>query len=127
MSDDPVFLSTEDLLAMTVQHGLGPVRDLGLLDSAALRPRSSVFGEDAYATLPSKAAALLHSLTRHHALVDGNKRLAWLATITFLRLNSHDVDLRLDDAYALMVDVAEGKAEVDQIADRLRVVHVQAE
>ena len=53
------------------------VGDYGLIDSALARPRASVFGQGAYPDLHLKVAALLHSLARNHALVDGNKRLAW--------------------------------------------------
>ena len=59
------------------------IRDLGLLESAVARPRTSVFGEDAYPTFPDKVAALMHSIARNHALIDGNKRLAWSAARLF--------------------------------------------
>ena len=117
-----IFLSTEDLLAVVSQQSLGVVRDVGLLDSAALRPRATVFGEDAYPSVASKAAALLHSITRNHALIDGNKRLSWLATVTFLRLNAHDVEMSGDAAYELVIDIGEGSVDdVETIAERLRV------
>ena len=107
---------------MVSQHGLGVVRDVGLLDSAALRPQATVFGEDAYPTLAGKAAALLHSIIRNHALVDGNKRLAWLAAVTFLRINAHDVTMSSDAAYELIIDIAEGSVDdVDTIAESLWV------
>jgi death on curing protein len=115
------YLDLEDLLALVRILKAGPVRDLGLLDSAAGRPRSSAFGEEAYSTLSLKAAALLHSLARNHALVDGNKRLAWLATVVFLDLNGHAPDLDDDAAFELVMDVAAGAADVEEIADRLRV------
>src|SRR5688500_18340826 len=99
----------------------GPVRDPGLLDSAAARPRSSAFGADAYPTIELKAAALLHSVARNHALVDGNKRLAWLATAVFLDLNQRATDLDDDAVFELVVDVAAGLEDVAVIADRLRV------
>ncbi len=102
--------------------GAGPVRDIGLLDAATARPRSSAFGQDAYPTLALKAAALLHSVARNHALVDGNKRLAWLATVVFLDINGHLVDLTDDAAFDLVMDVAQGAAEVEDIAARLCVV-----
>ena len=122
LTGEPVFLSTEDLLDMVSQHGLGVFRDVGLLDSAALRPQATVFGEDAYPTLAGKAAALLHSIIRNHALVDGNKRLAWLAAVTFLRVNAHDVTMSSDAAYELVIDIAEGSVDdVETIAERLRV------
>lgn len=85
------------------------VRDYGLLESAVVRPRTTVFGSDAYPTLAEKAAALLESLVRNHALVDGNKRLGWLATETFLALN--DVHVSADDnvLFDLVIGVAEGR------------------
>lgn len=67
------------------------VRDIGLLESALGRPQASAFGEDAYSTLHLKAAALMESLARNHALIDGNKRLAWVAMRLFLALNNDDV------------------------------------
>ena len=113
---DVQFLDLEDLLQLTRDLRAGPVRDVGLLDSAAARPRSSTFGEDAYPTLNLKAAALLHSICRNHALVDGNKRLAWLAATVFLDLNSVVVTLSDDDAFGLVMRVAEGSADVEDIA-----------
>ena len=56
------YLSLEDLLDMVNALGAGPVRDLGLLDSACHRPQASFFGREAYPTLTGKAAALMHSL-----------------------------------------------------------------
>jgi death-on-curing protein len=69
-----------------------PVRDWGLLESAAARPQTSVFGADAYPTLHEKVAALVHSLARNHALVDGNKRLAFMAAYTMYAINGYDLD-----------------------------------
>ncbi len=115
------YLDLEDLLRLVRLLKTGPVRDIGLLDSAVNRPRSSAFGEDAYPTLALKAAALLHSLARNHALVDGNKRLAWLATVVFLDLNSYDTSLTKDAVFDLVVDVARGETEVEEIAQRLRL------
>lgn len=113
------YLDLEALLVLTRKLGAGPVRDAGLLDSAAARPRSSVFGEDAYPTLALKAAALLHSICRHHALVDGNKRLGWFATVSFLALNGYDVAMDDDAAFELVMRVADGTQEVEGIARAL--------
>lgn len=112
-------LDLEDLIELVRRLGVGPVRDIGLLDAAAARPRSSAFGSDAYPTLELKAAALLHSLVRHHALVDGNKRLAWLATVVFLDLNDRTVALDDDEAFALVMEAAAGMLDVEGIAERL--------
>jgi death-on-curing protein len=98
-----------------------PVRDLGLLESALARPQATAFGEDAYTGLDEKAAALLHSLARNHALVDGNKRLALAATIAFLGLNGRRLTLTNDQAYELIMDVAAGRLDqVPGIAERIR-------
>lgn len=113
------YLSLEDLLGFVRRMGVGPVRDIGLLDSAVARPRSSAFGTDAYPTVELKAAALLLSLVRNHPLVDGNKRLAWLATVVFLDLNDVVVDLSDDDAFALVMAAAAGEFDVEDVATRL--------
>ena len=115
------YLDLEDLLHLVRLLGVGPVRDIGLLDSAVARPRSSAFGEDAYSSVSLKAAALLHSITNNHALVDGNKRLAWLATTVFLDLNGLAPDLTDDEAFALVWEIASTALDVDAIALKLRV------
>jgi death-on-curing protein len=109
------YLDLEDLLGLVRAMGVG------LLDSAAARPRSSPFGADTYSTLGLKAAALLHSLVCNHALVDGNKRLAWLATVVFLDLNQHAPDLDDQAAFDLVMDAAQRAVGVEEIAARLRV------
>ncbi|HKZ21345.1 MAG TPA: type II toxin-antitoxin system death-on-curing family toxin [Acidimicrobiia bacterium] len=114
------YLTLEDLLGLVRRLGLGPVRDLGLLDAAVARHQSSAFGEDAYPTVKLKAAALLHSIVTNHALVDGNKRLGWLATTVFLDVNDEPVDLDDDDAFQLVLDVAEGSITIEEIADRFK-------
>jgi death on curing protein len=113
------YLDLEDLLALIRALDVGGVRDIGLLEAACARPRATAFGADAYPTLPTKAAALLHSLVRNHALVDGNKRLGWLATVVFLDLNGHHVALTDDDAFSLVMAVAEGRVDVEEIAEHL--------
>lgn len=114
------YLDLEDLLRIVRLLGIGPVRDIGFLDSAAARPQSSAFGEDAYRTISLKAAALLHSVANNHALVDGNKRLAWLATTVFLELNGLAPDLSDDEAFELVWEVASTSVDVEEIATRLR-------
>ncbi len=96
------------------------VRDVGLLESAVHRPQATVFGEDAYPTIFAKAAALAESLIRNRSLVDGNKRTAWLACTTFMEANGHIVEAPDYEAYDLVIGVAEGRVDLDQIADALR-------
>ena len=87
------------------------VRDYGLLESALARARASAFGEDAYPGVHHKAAALMHSLARDHALVDGNRRLALGATIAFLGMNGLRLTLTNDDAYELVMNIATGQLD----------------
>jgi death on curing protein len=116
------YLELDDLLAIVDQAvGSGTViRDAGLLESALARPRATVFGEDAYPDLDTKAAALLASLVSNHALDDGNERLGWVAVRVFYRLNDHDLRAPHDDAFTLVMEVADGSVkDVTQIATRL--------
>lgn len=118
------YLTMEDLLDIAA-GSLGQevlVRDYGLLEAAAARPQASAFGQDAYPDLHVKAAALLHSLVRNHALVDGNKRLAWAACRVFLGLNDQWVHVATEDERVDFV-VAVASSELDdleKIAERLR-------
>lgn len=108
-----IFLDLDELLYVAVRTlGAEPeVRDLGLLESALARPQASAFGEDAYPTIHEKAAAVLHSVARNHALVDGNKRLALAAAIAFYGVNGMRLTLTNDEAYDLVIDVASGKLD----------------
>jgi death on curing protein len=115
------YLSLEDLLDLVNALGAGPVRDLGLLDSACHRPQASLLGQEAYPTLAGKAAALMHSLASNHALVDGNKRLALLAAVVFLRINCYVLDLTDDEAFDLTMSVASGQLDAEAILKRLRL------
>ena len=116
-----IHLDLDDLLHVA-ERTLGDVqvRDIGLLESALARPRSTAFGEPAYPSIHGKAAALLHSLARNHALIDGNKRLALAGTIAFLGLNGFRLTMSNDEAYDLVIAVAGGRLDdVEQIATRL--------
>ena len=117
---DPDFLTTRDLL--DIAAGVLPavqVRDAGLLESAAVRPRITVFGDPAYPDLFSQAAALLHSLVRNHPLVDGNKRLGWSAARVFLLMNDVDIEYDIDDAEQMVLRAARGEDDVPVIASWL--------
>lgn len=112
-------LGLEDLLE--VAAGVLPevaVRDIGLLASAADRPRMSVFGDDAYPTFPAKVASLMHSLARNHPLVDGNKRLAWAGARVFCLLNGHDLGYdSVDEAEAFVLAVAAGEVDLPEMIE----------
>lgn len=108
-----IFLDLEAVLYVARRTlGTEPeVRDHGLLESALARPRASAFGQDTYPGIHEKAAALLHSLARNHALVDGNKRLALAATIAFYGMNGMRLTLTNDQAYDLVIAVASGRLD----------------
>ncbi len=113
------YLSLEDLLGLADDLNCFAVRDIGLLDSAAHRPGATAFGEDAYPSIHEKAAVLLESIVRNHPLVDGNKRLGWLATYVFYGLNGYDVIAPDDEAYDLIIALAAGKADFREAAAAL--------
>ena len=107
---DPVeFVDLDDVveLAAALLGDPAPIRDLGLLGSAVARPQTTLFGQDAYPDLWSKAAALLQSIMNNHALIDGNKRLGWLATAVFLEINGREIS-RADnnDVYEFVLNIA---------------------
>jgi death-on-curing protein len=116
-------LTLEDLLSLVEDLGVGPVRDVGMLDSAAHRPGAVLYGHEAYADLDRKAAALLDSVVGNHALVDGNKRLGWLAVVVFYGLNNVDLDAPDDPAYELVMSVARRELSLDEIAATLARWH----
>ncbi len=93
MSDPVEFLDLDDVVDLTIALLGYPaaIRDIGLLGSAVARPQTTVFGEDSYPDIWTKAAALLHSIVKNHALLDGNKRLGWLATAVFLEINRIEI------------------------------------
>lgn len=117
------YLTLHDLvtLATVLMGDPAPIRDVGLLESASARPRTSVFGEEPYPSIWEKAAALLSSIVNNHPLVDGNKRLGWLATAVFVEINGQPVNEFSNEAvYQLVIEVASGQQPVAEIADKLR-------
>ena len=113
------YLALEDVLTLIDDLGVGPVRDVGLLDSAVHRPQASVFGVDAYPNIDEKAAALLESLVRNHTLIDGNKRLGWLAIVVFYGLNDITLDAPDDEAYDLVIAMASDASTYQEAAAHL--------
>jgi death on curing protein len=118
-----IYLTLAELLHVA-ERVLGhdyAVRDYGLLEAAVARPQATVFGKDAYPDLDAKAAALLHSVARNHALIDGNKRLALASVLAFYGLNGRRLTLTNDAAYDLVMGVAAGDLDsADEIAAVLR-------
>ena len=117
-----IYLDLESLLHVAARTlgGDPVVRDDGLLESALARPRASVFGQEAYPDMAHRAAALLHSLARDHALVDGDNRLALAATRAFLGINGRRLTMTNDQAYDFVIAVATGALDdISPIADVL--------
>ena len=116
------YVSLDDVLYFADRLGFH-VRDAGLLESALARPATVAYGREVYASFPSKAAALLESLTRNRGLLDGNTRTAWVALQHFVRLNGLRLTLSEDQAFDLVTGVAAAELTMDQtsvmLADHL--------
>jgi death-on-curing protein len=121
-----VYLTAEDVLAIAeqaVDDQTVVVRDAGLLESAVHRPSASMFGQEAYADLFDKAAALLQSLAINHPFLDGNKRTAWVSCVVFLAMNEVQLRPDIDAAERLVIAVATGGMdEVKAIGEALRAL-----
>lgn len=113
------YLTIDDALQVLDRYGFH-ARDAGLLASALARPATTVFGSDAYETLELKAASLLESLARSHALIDGNKRTAWTLMVLFLWVNGFEHDMGTDTAFDLVLGVAQGELELPDAAAVIR-------
>ncbi len=110
----PTLAETLELHLRLIERfgGKGGVRDMGLLESALMRPQTGY-----YKSLSLEGAALLQSLTQNHAFVDGNKRVAFATTAIFLRMNGYRLKVDPDNGEAFIIDrVIRRKAEIDEIA-----------
>jgi death-on-curing protein len=96
--------------------GTQEIRDMALLEAAAARPAASAFGQDAYATLPEKVAALFHSIARNHPFTDGNKRTATVAAIFMFEVNGAQVVWEPSQALDKLLATAEGRQSLDALA-----------
>ncbi|WP_416394267.1 MULTISPECIES: type II toxin-antitoxin system death-on-curing family toxin [unclassified Curtobacterium] len=108
-----IHLTTDEALHIA-RRTLGDgflLRDVGLLEAAVARPATSVGGTDAYPTIVEKAAALVHSAVRNHALVDGNKRVGLMLLVVFLGMNGRRLTATNDQAYDFIIAVAEGRLD----------------
>jgi death-on-curing protein len=118
LAEEQDYLTDDEAFAVVDRLGF-QVRDAGLLSSAIARPRTTVFGEDAYPDLATKAAALFESLVRNHPLLDGNKRLAVVLTWTFLLNNGFRLEHTEDDAYDFTIAAASGELTLQEIREWL--------
>lgn len=109
------YLDLEDALQLISRAGFY-VKDLGLLGSALARPKTTVFGEDAYPSLELKAAALMHSVIKNHPMVDGNKRTSWFTVTAFLFINGYDLRMDTETALRLTLGLATDELDLQQAA-----------
>ena len=93
--------------------------------AALARPQATAFGKDAYPGLAEKAAAVMRSLARNHALIDGNKRLALAGLIAFLGMNGRRLTMSNDQAYEFVIAVATG--QLDDVVEIASVVDKSSE
>lgn len=116
------YLDASDLLvlATAVIGGDLVVRDVGLLDAAAHRPRATVLGVEAYDTLWAKSAALMESIVRSRPLAQGNWRLGWVSAVTLCDINGWWIDAGEDEALDLVRRVGRGQSDIHGTADCLR-------
>jgi death-on-curing protein len=105
-----------------IATGKQKVRDLPLLEAAALRPAASAFGEDAYPSLRQKTAALFHSIARNHPFTDGNKRTATVAALMMLRVNGQRAAWDRQEALDKIMQLAENRLELDVLAAWLPLI-----
>jgi death-on-curing protein len=109
------YLTLEDALTQVKAFGFY-VKDPGLLEAALSRPKTTVFGEDAYPTLHLKAAAMMHSIIKNHPMIDGNKRTSWLLMVSFLWINGYQHNMTTDEGFNLTLGIAESRLELEAAA-----------
>jgi len=115
-------LSLTDLLDAfdEFENGAAPIRDLGTLESAVQRQHTTVFGHELYPTLDLKVAALVDAISRSHPLIDGNKRLAFIAARLTYFLNERPILVGTkEQIYELYMRIAGEHIEVPELAEIL--------
>ena len=119
---DVRYLDVDEVIRLhgrEVGEGVG-LRDKNLLEGAVERPRQSAFGDDAYPTIESKAAALFESLVRNHPFIDGNKRIGVLASFVFLEINGFEVEATNDEVVETVLSLIVRDIDFDALVGRIR-------
>ena len=111
----PLFLALDEVLGLYAEQirlfgGSSGIRDIGLLQSAMGSVEATFGGAFLHETILAMAAAYLYGICRSHPFIDGNKRTAVGAALTFLEMNGVEVDADEDAFYDLVIRVAEGRA-----------------
>ena len=107
-------------LVLVRDGGAGGVRDIGRLEAVVSAQRQVVFGEELYATVFAKAAALIRGIIGDHPFTDGNKRTAMLAGLTLLEVNGYNFTAQRGELENFAVRVATDHLDIDAIADWLK-------
>ena len=92
------------------------IRDQGLIESAVHRPRSTIFGQDAYPSVFDKAAAICHSFLFNHPFIDGNKRIAFAACHLTLLANGYSMTLDSEEIYEFLIKAIKSHKDVKEIS-----------
>ena len=87
----------------------------GALESALAAPQQTMFGDDLYSDIASKAGILFYLLVKNHAFMDGNKRTAVACLLRFLRINDYRLKATEDELYQLTMDVATSALDKEQV------------
>lgn len=120
----PEFLQIADVLEIhqiliDLLGGMPEIRDEGLLESALSQPQATFFGELLHPTIHAQAAAYLYHMAKNHPFLDGNKRTAYGVMETFLRLNGYTIDLSNEQAYNMVMQVAQGEMSKEALSSLL--------
>ena len=97
--------------------GSDGIRDRGLLESAVNAPFQSFGGYDVYPTIYEKAARLGFGLAQNHAFIDGNKRVAELSVLMFLRENGIEIDCSEDELISVFLGLAESELTPEDLKE----------
>ena len=118
-------LSKEQILILHSQlvketGGSDGVRDNNLLESAIETPFQSFGGIELYPSIQEKAVRLGYGLIKNHCMVDGNKRIGAPAMLVLLALNGIELSYTQKELYVVILDVAAGKQEYEDLLDWVR-------
>lgn len=127
----PEFLEIADILdihQILIEQfgGMSGIRDEGLLDSALSQPKATFFGELLHPTIHEQAAAYLYHIAKNHPFLDGNKRTAYGAMEAFLRLNGYSLNLSDEEAYNMVMQVAQSEITKEELSSFLEQ-HIRLE
>lgn len=115
--DDILELHKKSIEDFGGSHG---IRDIGLLESAIVRPFQTFSGEDLYPTNFEKAAALGESLIINHPFVDGNKRTGMIVMAALIMESRFYFTASSDDFYNLIINISTGSLSLEEIVEWLK-------